>query len=77
MSRTFDLISDEGGRLSLRNDGLNFLSQIKEEVVLVTILSSTDDQNPLSNIKMSLLSSITNSNIQDSNNRGTTFYTSN
>lgn len=77
MSRSFDLISTEGGRLSLRIDALNFLSQIKEEVVLVTLISSTDDQNPLSNIKMSLLSNMTNSNMQDSNSLGATFYTSN
>jgi hypothetical protein len=73
----FDLISSEGGRLTLRNDSLNFLNQIKEEVVLVTLISSTDDQNPLNHAKISLLSSMTNSNIQDSNNRGATFYTSN
>ena len=72
----FDLISSEGGRLVLRNDSLNYLSQLKEEVVLVTLISSTDDQNPLNQTKMSLLSNMINSNVQDSNNRGATFYTS-
>lgn len=73
----FDLISSEGGRLTLRNDSLNFLNQIKDEVVLVTLISSTDDQNPLNYAKISLLSSMTNSNMQDSNSKGATFYTSN
>ena len=72
-----DLISSEGGRLILRNDSLNYLNKIKEEVVLVTLISSTDDLNPLNNVKISLLSNMINSNIQDSKNIGATFYTSN
>ena len=73
----FDLISSEGNRLILRNDSINFLRQIRQEVVIVTIISSTDDQNPLSNIKLTLLSNMLNSQVQDSNFRGATFYTSN
>ena len=69
-------ISD-GGRLALRNDALNYLRQIKDEVVLVTVISSTDDQNQLGHVKISLLSSMANSPLQDSNIRGATFYTSN
>ena len=77
MSSSFDLISSDNGRLILRNDSLNYLRQIKNEVVLVTVISSTDEQNQLGHIKISLLSSMTNSPLQDSNNIGSTFYTSN
>ena len=77
MSKQFDLISTQGNNLVLRADALNFLKQIKEEVVLVTLISSTDEQNPLANVKMSLLTNMTNSPMQDSNNKGATFYTSN
>ena len=72
-----DLISSEGDRLILRNDPLNFLNKIREEVVLVTLITSTDDLNPLNNVKINLLSNMINSNIQDSKNIGATFYTSN
>ena len=72
-----DLISSEGGRLALNNNSLNYLNQIKEEVVLVTLISSTDDQNPLNNVKLSLISNIIASNVQNTNNNGATFYTSN
>ena len=77
MSKAFDLITTQGNRLILNKDSLSYLSQIKEEVVLVTILSSTDDQNLMNNIKLSLLSSMTNTNMPDSNSLGSTFYTSN
>ena len=77
MSSSLDLITSDGGRLALRNDALNYLRQIKDEVVLVTVISSTDDQNQLGHVKISLLSSMTNSPLQDSNIRGATFYTSN
>ena len=76
MSQAFDLIISQGNRLILNKDVLSYLSQIKEEVVLVTILSSTDDNNLMNNIKLSLLSSMTNSKISDSNTIGATFYTS-
>jgi hypothetical protein len=77
MSSSLDLIISDGGRLALKNDALNYLRQIKNEVVLVTVISSTDDQNQLGHVKISLLSSMTNSPLQDSNIKGATFYTSN
>ena len=77
MSRAFDLINSQGNKLILNKESLSYLSQIKEEVVLVTIISSTDDNNLLENVKISLLSSMINSNIPDSNSLGATFYTSN
>ena len=77
MSQAFDLITSQGNRLILNKESLSYLSQIKDEVVLVTILSSTDDNNPMSNIKLSLLSSMTNSNVLNSNSTGATFHTSN
>ena len=76
MSQAFDLIISQGNRLILNKDVLSYLSQIKEEVVLVTILSSTDDSNLMGNIKLSLLSSMANCKIPDSNTIGATFYTS-
>ena len=77
MSKVFDLITTQGNRLILNNDSLSYLSQLKGEVVLVTILSSTDDQNLMNNIKISLLSSMANTNLADSNSIGATFYTTN
>ena len=77
MSRAFDLINSQGNKLILNKESLSYLSQIKEEVVLVIIISSTDDNNLLENVKISLLSSMINSNIPDSNSLGATFYTSN
>lgn len=41
------------------------------------MLSSTDNQNPLNHVKLSLLSSMINSNIKGSNNKGAALYTSN
>ena len=77
MSQAFDLITSQGNRLILNKESLSYLSKIKDEVVLVTILSSTDDNNLLGNVKLSLLSSMINSNIPNSNSTGATFYTSN
>ena len=77
MSQAFDLITSQGNRLILSKESLSYLSQIKEEVVLVTILSSTDDNNLMGNAKLSLLSSMTNSNLPNSNSIGATFYKSN
>ncbi len=45
MLSSFDLISSDNGRLTLRNDiSLNYLRHIKNEVVLETVISSIDDQ---------------------------------
>ena len=77
MSKAFDLITSQGNRLILNKESLSYLSKINEEVVLSTILSSTDDTNPMNNIKLSLLSSMTNNNMINSNSIGATFYTSN
>ena len=77
MSKAFDLITSQGNRLILNKESLSYLSKINEEVVLATILSSTDDTNPMNNIKLSLLSSMTNNNMINSNSIGATFYTSN
>jgi len=67
MSQAFDLITSQGNRLILNKESLSYLSKIKDEVVLVTLLSSTDDNNLLGNIKLSLLSSMINCNITNSN----------
>ena len=77
MSQAFDLITSQGNRLILNKESLSYLSKIKDEVVLVTLLSSTDDNNLLGNVKLSLLSSMINCNITNSNSTGATFYTSN
>ena len=77
MSQAFDLITSQGNRLGLNKESLSYLSKIKDEVVLITLLSSTDDNNLLRNVKLSLLSSMINSNIPNSNSTGATFYTSN
>ena len=77
MSKAFDLITSQGNRLILNKESLLYLSKINEEVVLATIISSTDDNNPMNNIKLSLLSSMTNNNMINSNSIGATFYTSN
>ena len=77
MSQAFDLITSQGNRLGLNKESLSYLSKIKDEVVLITLLSSTDDNNLLRKVKLSLLSSMINSNIPNSNSTGTTFYTSN
>ena len=77
MSQAFDLITSQGNRLGLNKESLSYLSKIKDEVVLITLLSSTDDNNLLRNVKLSLLSSMINSNIPNSNSTGATFYPSN
>ena len=77
MSQAFDLITSQGNRLGLNKESLSYLSKIKDEVVLITLLSSTDDNNLLRNVKLSLLSSMLNSNIPNSNSKGATIYTSN
>ena len=50
MFQAFDLINSKGNRLILNKESLSYLSKIKEEVVLVTILSSTDDNNFMGNV---------------------------
>ena len=55
MSKSYDLISTENGRLTLKNEGIQFLNSIQGEVVLVSLLSSTDETDPLSSVKLSLI----------------------
>lgn len=78
MSRTYDLISSEGGRLTLRNEGIQFLNSLPNEVVVVTFISSTDETDPLGSVKLSLISTLGNSNFSQSNIRsGATLYLTN
>ena len=78
MSKTYDLISTENGRLTLKSEGIQFLNSIQGEVVLVSLLSSTDETDPLSSVKLSLISNLSGSgNFLSSQISGATLYLSN
>jgi hypothetical protein len=68
MSNSYELFSYEEDELIIKDEGLNFLKSIKEEIILITVISSLDDKNQLAPIKISLLSNLTHSEYEENLN---------
>ena len=64
MSESFNLISSEDNKLIVNNEALEYLKSIKEKVIIIGIISTTNDDNDIKfnsdSIKISLLSNLLN-----------------
>ena len=68
MSNSYELFAYEEDALIIKDEGLDFLKSIKEEIILIAIISSLDDKNQLTPFKISLLSNLTQSEFQENLN---------
>jgi len=68
MSESYELFAYEEDSLIIKEEGLNYLKSINEEIILITLISSLDDKNQLSPIKISLLSNLTKSEMKENLN---------
>ena len=71
MSKTHEILSFENDKFIIKEDGYNFLNSIKEEIVLITLISATDDKKDSSPVEIQLLSSLTNLEIKENTNHNT------
>ena len=71
MSKTHEILSFENDKFIIKEDGYNFLNSIKEEIVLVTLISATDDKKETTPVEIELLSSLTNLEIKENTNHNT------
>lgn len=77
MSKEFELFEYDGDKIILKEEGINYLKSIKEQIILISLISSLNDNNSANAIKVSIISDFTNSNIQEnSNNNIITLYES-
>ena len=67
----FELVKlSDSGFLNINNEAVEFLKNINDEIVLVTFLSSTNDNDDMNSIKIQLISNLLNEQINDENNNG-------
>ena len=71
MSKTHEILSFENDKFIIKEDGYNFLNSIKEEIILITIISGTDDKKETTQVEVELLSSLTNLEIKENTNHNT------
>ena len=76
MSKTYEIFSIENDELILKEEGLNFLKSIKEQIILISFFSSLSDKKSTNSIKISVLSELTNNNNIQKNNNIITLYES-
>jgi hypothetical protein len=77
MSKEFELFEFDDDKITLKEEGINFLKSIKEQIILISLISSLNDNNSANAIKISIISDLTNSNIQENlNNNIITLYES-
>ena len=69
MSKTYELISFEDNKLTLNEEGINFLKSIKEEIIIIALISSLEET--ISTNSLNLLSSLTKTEIQEILNNNT------
>ena len=63
MSKTYNLVFCENGKLFPNNETLEYLKAIKEKIILIGLISTTQEANSYSDsIKLSLLSNLIKSN---------------
>ena len=77
MSKEFELFLYDGDKITLKEEGINYLKTIKEQIILISLISSLNENNSANAIKISIISDFTKSNIQEnSNNNIVTLYES-
>ena len=77
MSKEFELFLYDGDKITLKEEGINYLKSIKEQIILISLISSLNENNSANAIKISIISDFTKSNIQEnSNNNIVTLYES-
>ncbi len=71
MERVYELVKlNDSGFLNINNEGVEFLKNINDEIILVSFLSSTNDNDDMNSIKIQLISNLLNQEINDDNNNG-------
>ena len=68
MLKEFDLFEYDGDKITIKEEGINYLKSIKEQIVLISLFSSLNDNISADAIKISIISELTNSNIQENLN---------
>jgi len=77
MSKEFELFLYDGDKITIKEEGINYLKSIKEQIILISFISTLNDTNSANAIKISIISDFTNSNIQENpNNNIVTLYES-
>ena len=71
MSNVYQLIQlNNSGLLTLDKQSISFLENINEEIILVTFISSINENDDMNKIKFQLISNIINEQIDDEINNG-------
>ena len=74
MSMSYEIFSIEDDKLILKEEGLNFLKSLKEQIILISFFSTLNDKKSANAIKISTLSDLSNNNnIQEDNNIATLY----
>ena len=73
MSETYELMYYEDNLIILKEEGINFLKSIKEELIIVTFISSLEET--ISTNSLNILSYLTNSEVQEILNNTVTIHT--
>ena len=77
MSKSYELISYENDKLVIKEEGINFLKSINEEIIFITVISSLEEKISSNQSKVSILSNLSNSEIEEKLGDNTLFmYTS-
>lgn len=78
MSKSYELIAYENDKIVIKEEGINFLKSINEEIIIITVISSLEDKISSNPGKVSVLSNLTNSVIEENlNNNTVIMYTTN
>ena len=71
MEKVYELVKlNNSGFLNINNEAVEFLKNINDEIILVSFLSSTNDNDDMNSIKIQLISDLLNEQINDENNNG-------
>lgn len=71
MSKELELFIYEDDKITIKEEGINYLKSIKEQIILISLISSLNDNNSANAIKISIISDFTNSNIEENLNNNT------
>ena len=71
MSKVYQLIQlNNSGILTLDKESINFLKEINDEIIMVCFLSSTNENDENNEVKLKLISNLSNDNIEDNYDKG-------
>ena len=71
MSKVYGLIQlNNSGILTLDKESINFLKEINDEIIMVCFLSSTNENDENNEVKLKLISNLSNDNIEDNYDKG-------